>query len=326
MSCRQAAFGHWQARPAGLKEAVPTTPPLELRSILVPAEVPPQPVSRRISARPVLWLNRVCLDAPLVALSWQWLFARVFEVEITGAARAALGLTVWLIYLADRLADVTRALHLGALSDRHRFCSRRRHGWALALGLVACVWLVVVGCGLDRSLQIRGAILGAFSLLYLSVNLSLGRAWKFVPLKEAAIGTLFAAGTLLALVPALPAHATGFVFAFLLFAVLCFGNCVCIAAWERPLDQAQGKNSLATRFPQVDWLAAPALLVFAGSAFGLGLAYPTIEPVGFCGALSALSLSLLHHFRANIALETRTALADLALLTPWILAANTPGA
>ena len=54
---------------------------------------------------PLVWLNLVCLDAPLVAVSWQWLFARAFQVPLTNSARLTLFLTAWLIYLADRLAD-----------------------------------------------------------------------------------------------------------------------------------------------------------------------------------------------------------------------------
>jgi len=54
---------------------------------------------------PWIWLNLVCFDAPLVAASWQWLFAHTFKLEIEHGARVALFLTAWLIYLADRYAD-----------------------------------------------------------------------------------------------------------------------------------------------------------------------------------------------------------------------------
>ncbi len=31
---------------------------------------------RTLLLKPWLWLNLVCLDAPIVAITWQWLFAR----------------------------------------------------------------------------------------------------------------------------------------------------------------------------------------------------------------------------------------------------------
>jgi hypothetical protein len=57
------------------------------------------------NASVLTWLNLVCLDAPLVAASWQWLFARTFGVPVISANACALFLTAWLIYLVDRLGD-----------------------------------------------------------------------------------------------------------------------------------------------------------------------------------------------------------------------------
>jgi hypothetical protein len=55
--------------------------------------------------RPFVWLNLVCLDAPLVAVAWQWLIASSLHLAVALADSAALFLTAWGIYLADRLAD-----------------------------------------------------------------------------------------------------------------------------------------------------------------------------------------------------------------------------
>jgi hypothetical protein len=52
-----------------------------------------------------LWLNLVCLDAPLVAVAWLGLFARSFHTPLQAGNCIALFLTAWLIYLADRFAD-----------------------------------------------------------------------------------------------------------------------------------------------------------------------------------------------------------------------------
>ena len=49
---------------------------------------------------PVIWLNLFCLDAPLVALAWQWLFARSFGAHLTWPLRAAA--------FSNRVADLSR--------------------------------------------------------------------------------------------------------------------------------------------------------------------------------------------------------------------------
>ena len=59
------------------------------------------------NARPPVWLwfNLLGLDAPVVALVWQDFLARCYPTILRPPGRAVLGLTVWAIYLADRLLD-----------------------------------------------------------------------------------------------------------------------------------------------------------------------------------------------------------------------------
>src|SRR3954463_15912958 len=75
------------------------------------------------------WLNVVCFDAPIVAVAWQWLFARSFQVPIARGATAALFLTAWLIYLTDRLVDSVLLERWAPLSLRQEFCLRYRWLW-----------------------------------------------------------------------------------------------------------------------------------------------------------------------------------------------------
>lgn len=53
-----------------------------------------------------MWPNLLSLDAPAVALVWQDFLARTFGIPLRMPARLVLGLTVWAIYLGDRLLDV----------------------------------------------------------------------------------------------------------------------------------------------------------------------------------------------------------------------------
>src|SRR6478609_9082655 len=87
-----------------------------------------------------LWPNLLSLDAPIVAVLWQILFARCFQVEVDPLGELLLLMTVWLIYAADRTLDAWRGdVH----SPRHEFY--RRHwrgllpGWIAVLSLTA--WL-----------------------------------------------------------------------------------------------------------------------------------------------------------------------------------------
>ena len=88
-------------------------------------------------AVPTVWLNLVCLDAPLVSVAWLWLFARTFHASVDPVNCAALFLTAWLIYLADRLADSYSLQDGGPRSLRHEFCLNHRQIWIGALAVIA---------------------------------------------------------------------------------------------------------------------------------------------------------------------------------------------
>src|ERR1035437_3449758 len=69
-----------------------------------------------------LWPNLLSLDAPVVAVLWQILFARCFQVPPDALAAILLLLTVWLIYAADRTLDAWKG---ECHSPRHEFYRRR---------------------------------------------------------------------------------------------------------------------------------------------------------------------------------------------------------
>jgi hypothetical protein len=67
-----------------------------------------------------LWFNLLSLDAPVVALVWQDFLARCYPATLLLTGRAVLGLTVWAIYLADRLLDIRHPASAEE-SIRHEF-------------------------------------------------------------------------------------------------------------------------------------------------------------------------------------------------------------
>ncbi|MGH8095007.1 MAG: hypothetical protein ACREIF_16300 [Chthoniobacterales bacterium] len=275
-------------------------------------------VAGRVPYPPVLWLNLVCLDAPIVAVAWQWLFARTFGAHLDFALRALLFLTAWLIYLGDRFADTIQLPPTVPISRRHRFCREHMIGWWVAIVIIFFLDASVALRSLDLQMLLLGGTLAALCALYLFINHSLGGKWRPLPMKEKAIGTLFAAGTTLGVVGQLPGLTASFAVAVLLFAILCTFNCLSIAAWERELDAAQGKSTFMTGWP----MAARALKTIGyGLAFvalGFGVFWRFTFPLWLCLAGSAFLLVRLN-LSGHLPRDNRTALADLVLLTPLVV-------
>ena len=162
-------------------------------------------------------------------------------------------------------------------------------------------------------------VVGVLSLCYLSINYWLGKMWRSVPLKEVCIGCLFASGTVAAVVPRVGLSAM-FLVAFAFFAALCSLNCIGIAIWERDLDLTQGKNSIATRWPNVrSWFPA-ATITLATCAIIIGPIARPAASLYCCVALSGFLLAAVDSLGKRIfGRDQRTAMADLVLLTPLML-------
>ena len=278
---------------------------------------PPPSVAGRVAYPSVVWLNLVCLDAPIVAVAWQWLFARTFGANLDLPLRLLLFLTAWLIYLADRFADTIKLSPASPISLRHRFCREHMIGWWVAIVVIFFLDLVLALRSLDLQMLLLGGTLALLCALYLFVNHSLGGKWRPFPVKEKAIGILFAAGTTLGVVGQLPVPTVSFGIAVLLFAVLCTFNCLSIAAWERELDVAQGKATFMTGWP----MAARALTTIGSGltlvAVGFGVFWHFAFSLWLCLAGSAFLLVRLN-LSDHLSRDNRTALADLVLLTPLV--------
>ncbi|MEO5722083.1 MAG: hypothetical protein ABIR71_11515 [Chthoniobacterales bacterium] len=268
--------------------------------------------SAKRGANVLSWLNLVCLDAPLVAISWQWLFARSFGIAIAPGGTAALFLTAWLIYLADRFGDSLSVNERSPLSERQHFCLRYRAAWVAGLVIIALADLFAIA-QLDRVTLRSGVSVAAFAVLYLVLNQRWPSLWRTLPVKEISIGFLFAAGTRVGLAAGLTGSALP---GWFLFACVCALNCISIAVWERELDLAQGRVSIATVFPDVRrFVPLAALLLVLLSALGVSAGPRSINA---CVAASAILLGALYFFAGAIQPDTRTALADLVLLTPLL--------
>jgi hypothetical protein len=262
---------------------------------------------------PITWLSVSCLDAPLVAITWQWIFAEMSRTTISISDRIALFVTAWLIYLADRLAD-SFSIPTGALeSARQRFCARHRRKWVMLIILLTVIGALVAFTSIDRSTLAVGTATAFAIASYLGLNHFAGLIWRKWPLKEVLIGSLFAGGTVVAVHQSAPA----FVIPVILFGILCSLNCLSISVWERDLDIAQERESFATACPRFLWLPRVSCWALAASALLLTTIVQSTSFL-FCIALSAILLALLHYARVR-SRDARVALADIVLLTPALI-------
>src|SRR5438046_1731740 len=126
---------------------------------------------------PLVWLNLVCLDAPLVAITWRLLFAKSFGIAVANGGTIALFLTAWLIYLTDRLGDSLSLGGDGVMSLRQRFCRRHLRAWFALVAVVALADLLVVATQLDRTAITIGGAIGGAALVYLLINRLKAELW-----------------------------------------------------------------------------------------------------------------------------------------------------
>ena len=252
---------------------------------------------------------------------WLWLFARTFALPVRPGNAVALFLTAWLIYLADRLADAVSLNSAVPRSLRQEFCLRHREIWISALLLIGGFDLYVIWRSIAAGTFLAGSIVGILALVYLALNYPRGVIWHSLPGKEVAIGLLFTGGTLVALLPADASTSASFIACGLAFTCLCSLNCISIARWERQLDHAQGKVSVATRHPGFARHAGKTCAGLALVTLAMAIACRPAAPIFGCVTVSALLLALLHILPRTLGDDQRTAMADLVLLTPiiWLI-------
>jgi hypothetical protein len=257
-----------------------------------------EPVS---TARPWLWPNLLSIDAPIVAVLWQILFARCFHAAVSPLAAVLLVSAVWLIYAADRMLDALREkLDRTVGLPRHEFY--RRH-WPI----VTPVWIAVLGVAgwlawtrLPAEIFERGVALATAVTLYFFAVHRLRWTWP----KELAVGILFALGASLA--------AWGMVrsavdaAAIVLFSGLCWINCVAIERWEKENRE---------RGAAVEWPVGAAALCVAVLAVLVCAHRPVLSAAEAASALAFVALDRGRHRFSRDALRV---LADVALLSPLL--------
>jgi hypothetical protein len=266
---------------------------------------------------PWLWPNLIGLDAPAVAVAWQWLFARVFGADLPPVFHLILGLSVWCIYLADRLYDSTRAPATGALTDRLRFTRSHFATLSAITAAAAAANLFLIIRHVPRSLIITGLItaglLGVYYLIRLRGNARLASALP----REILCGMIFALGCVIAPHDFL-ANGGGwdYVFATILLGLVCSANCLLISVWEKEEDNACKTRSIATSPSRLIPHLAKALTGLILLAAAMAFFGPWQIHLAVC--FSALCLRVMLRFEKHLSQQSLRVLADAVLLSPLL--------
>lgn len=260
----------------------------------------------RYSARLWLWPNLLSLDAPVVAVLWQDFLAYRFHLPLRPAWRVVLGLTVWAIYLLDRLLDARKP---GEPDEpaRHRFYRRHWNAMAALFGVVLAADAIAT-LGWLRPAMLRAGLLALVGVLVYLAALHLPTKSGKLP-KEIAAAFLFTAGTFLTAWITLPCPRLAW--AALAFFILCLANLIAIETWEwreLPKTDATPQPVLTRWLARTYFWWVPLAAVLCAIA-GRNEWYASV-------ALSAGACAVLSGASRHVSLEARRALVDGVLLTP----------
>lgn len=255
---------------------------------------------------PWLWAFCLNIDAPLVAVAWQELFAGLHGVVLRPADRVLLFLAVWAIYTVDRLLDVASGAAPKTL--RHAAHAKFRSVLFVALGVAILSGPFLAFQTLNTKAWLGTLLLGAASLAHLLATAGGELFGRAKPWKELRVGLVFALGCQL-----IPWSRGGFSMlnpSLLFFAGLCVTNCRLIELWEQ-----SGSSAPSNKW---GWVA---LALALGGAVGLLSAWGHDAPAReFASAVLLGGLALWGISRSpGLGSETRRGLADVALMSPFLI-------
>lgn len=265
-----------------------------------------------------LWPNLLGLDAPAVAVCWQILFSRTFDTGFPLVLHVILGLSVWCIYLADRIYDTMRTDETVAGTDRLLFTRRNSKPLAIALAIASLLNLTLIIRHVPGKLIVSG-LLTAFLLgIYYAIRLKGGaRITTLIP-REILCGMLFSLGCVITPHAYADSGTAGpaFWMAAFFFGLVCSSSCILISIWEREEDLAAGDPSFATVSPHIVRHMGTAIIAIGGCS--LALAFYGPWGIHLCVALSACAQRIVLHFDGRLSKPVLRVLGDAVLLTPLL--------
>jgi hypothetical protein len=249
------------------------------------------------------WPNMLALDAAWIAVLWQQWMGRT-----TGAAAWVLGLSVWLVYTADRWLDTRKLPAQRLLTNRHRISHHWQH-ILIPLWIVVLLADVLIAIAGLSTIQLQnGLVLLGICLSY---TLAVYRHLR-IP-KELLVALIFTAGTVLFQIGQIP-QSTLWISAFGLF-LLVYANCTMIAARERTIDLNMGRSSMMLQYPNsLRWARGGLILL---GIIGLALS-ATHSTHYLLFTICATGMLLLGKHASQLPPETFRVITDTILLLPLL--------
>jgi hypothetical protein len=255
------------------------------------------------------WLG---LDAPCVVSTWTWAVSRASGTSLPIRSVAAMFLVVWLIYLSDRLIDVSLCRDWTNATGRMKFGRDFR---SLFLG---CLGLCIIGIfglmltGLPGEVIRRAMLVACGVVLHALVFVTPVFISRKLPGKEFGVGFFFALGAYACLGASkqtLPLFVS-------IAAVVAF-NCLVIAARDADCDRTSDPGGASrwwhTMNRDLFWLGVVLTAVAVLSSI-----LTSATPFFVSLAVAFTLLTALHHVAQRLSGDAVRALADFALFTPVV--------
>ena len=278
-----------------------------------------------MARRPLwIWPNILSLDAPLVALAWFWMFKQIWLVKYHQPSLPwLLALTVWCIYVADRLMDSR-----GQQGSKDELTLRHRFHWDYRGLMKIALCVGVVGVFFLLSRQSRGLLAYCYPaaapvVLYFLISFqssSRGVSW----FKNVVAGLAFAYGTTVGVHfrsgSSVGFHELALSSEVVVFAALCMINMMVIDHWESTGEserdtEEKAESDAENKILRILLLALVIvcyLLAGAAEAFG-SQTHKAFYLAAMVGAGGLAFLTLFRHLFSRVSLRI---LADVALLLP----------
>lgn len=269
-----------------------------------------------------LWPNLLSLDAPLVAILWDLLFARCLGARVRPVAVATMALWVWLIYASDRLLDGLQAANsLEGETPRHRFYRINRAAIVPWLAAGLAVALVLSASQLRFRLFLYGIPLGLLVAAYFVIVHRRPRALQNYWPKELAVAILFAAGALLPVWANLTVGGMSLVAPGMLLIGILWMNAVGIERWEARLgthDESCHRPGLTGLIAGHLGTAGFAIVIISVLLISSGAISMREQPLYASIITSAIALAGVDRLHGSVERDALRVLADAALLTPLL--------
>ncbi len=186
--------------------------------------------------------NLLSLDVVVGAVTGSLFFAKIFEVVPSYPSFVSLGLTVWIIYTADRLLDI-RDVRGEAASERHRFHQRNQTKLKYWIVVVLIIDIVLIFFMPIKVIK-YGILLSLVVVIYILLRKKLHIS------KELSVAALYTLGVVLPSWPEIQMSSAQYLIA-LLFFLIALINLIVFSWYEKENDLRDKQDSVATLVEEI---------------------------------------------------------------------------